>query len=177
MIATLCFRNDQQKYLEIEIQRMIEAWCFFDFAPEWAGIAAEWHKVFVAPGQSMLLGNLRLSSAYHMLRLVVLQLLCHSRQLWLLMWICNSLSKGLKKPLMRNIPCCILSWCTADLIFNKNHPAFWSFSAGGELDRTKTFAITSDLAKVVMEMPVAGSKATKDSEVSTLCQIFHEMEE
>lgn len=84
---------------------------------------------------------------------------------------------NLWEPLMQNIPCCILSWCTAAHIFNKNHPAFWSFSGGGELGRTKTFAITSDLAKVVMEMPVAGSKATKDSEVSTLRQIFHEMEE
>ncbi len=28
-----------------------------------------------------------------------------------------------------------------------------------------------------MEMPVAGSKATKDSEVSPIRQIFHEMEE
>lgn len=57
---------------------------------------------------------------------------------------------------------------------------FWTtYNLGhaGEGDYLKTCAWTSDMERVVLEMPNESGKGTKDSEVSTIRELLHEMEE
>lgn len=50
-------------------------------------------------------------------------------------------------------------------------------SGAGEADWVKTFAIKSDLERVILEIPNQTGKGTCDAEMSSLRALLHEMEE